>query len=168
MTVAAPVTTSPPAHTRSFLVLPLSVSATAVDALREDGLGVHAGAVETSLILFLQPGLVASSVKEAEVHSGADWSALVRAARAASWPGYLGSPRLATAALGAKIIRALADTTVAYALKILDGMDPREIPRLGDMARDSPENVAIDDDALRHERQLLRKQEEWLTRKKLR
>ena len=127
-----------------------------------------AGAVETSLMLFLLPGLVPPSVKEAEVHSGADWSALVRIARAASWPGYLGSPRVATAAQGARIIRALADTTVAYTLKILDGMDPREIPRLGDMARDSPENVAIDDDALRHERQLLRKQEEWLTRKKLR
>ena len=145
-----------------------SVSATAADALREDGLGVHAGAVETSMMLFLLPGLVSPSLKEAGVHSGADWAALVRVARAASWPGYLGSPRLATAALGARVIQELADTTVTYALKILDGMDPRDIPRLGDVARDSPENVAIDDDALQHERQKLRKQEEWLTQKKLR
>lgn len=141
---------------------------TAIDALREDGLGIHGGAWETSAILFLQPGLVAPSVKEAEVQAGGDWSALVRIARAASWPGYLGSPRIATAAQGAKIVRALAETTVAYAVKILDGMDPRDIPRLGDVARDSPENVAIDEDALRHERQMLQKQEEWLTRKKLR
>jgi hypothetical protein len=122
-----------------------SVSATAVDALREDGLGVHAGAVETSVMLFLLPGLVSPSLKEAGVHSGADWSAL-----------------------GARIIQELEDTTVTYALKILDGMNPRDIPRLGDAARDGPENVAIDDDALQHEKQKLRKQEEWLAQKKLR
>jgi len=141
---------------------------TVIDALREDGLGIHAGAWETSTILFLLPGLVAPSVKEAEAQSGADWSALVRVARAASWPGYLGSPRVATASQGAKIVRALEETAVAYTLKILDGLDPRDIPRLGDLARNSQENVAIDEDALQHEKQMLRKQEEWLTRKKLR
>lgn len=142
--------------------------ATAIDALREDGLGIHGGAWETSAILFLRPGLVPASLKEAEVQSGADWSALVGIARAASWPGYLGSPRIATAAHGATVVRALADTAVAYAVRILDGMDPRGIPRLGDVARESPENVAIDDDALRHESQMLRKQEEWLARRKRR
>lgn len=142
--------------------------AAALEALREDGLGIHAGAWETSTMLFLLPELVQPSVKDAEAHSGTDWSALVRVARAPSWPGYLGSPRVATAAKGARMMRTLADTTVEYALKILDGMDPQSILRVGDVARASPENVAIDEDALQHERQMLRKQEDWLRRKKLR
>ncbi len=152
-------------------LLPVATTFTGSDVLndqarREDGLGVHAGAVETSTMLFLLPGLVPPAVKEAEAQSGADWGALVRIAREASWPGYLGSPRVGTAALGAGIIRAVAGTVVAYALKILDGADPQDIPRLGDVQRDNPQSVAIDDEALRHERQRLQKQEEWLTRKK--
>jgi creatinine amidohydrolase/Fe(II)-dependent formamide hydrolase-like protein len=137
-------------------------------ARQEDGFSVHAGAAETSEMLFLRPGLVSTSLREAEIRAGADWSALVRIARDSSWPGYFGSPRLATAAQGARINRAATDAALAYALKILDGMDPRDIPRLGDVAHDSPENVAIDADALRREMEILRKQEEWLTRKKSR
>ena len=36
---------------------------------------------------------------------------------------------------------------MTYALKTLDGMYSRDSLRLGDIARDSPENVAIDADA---------------------
>jgi hypothetical protein len=43
-------------------------------------------------------------------------------------------------------------------------MDPSDIPRIGDAARDSPENVAIDGDALRRETEVLRQQEDWLRR----
>jgi creatinine amidohydrolase/Fe(II)-dependent formamide hydrolase-like protein len=134
----------------------------------EDGFSVHAGAAETSDMLFLRPDLVSTSQPKAETRSGADWSALVRIARESSWPGYFGAPHLATAAQGARIDRAATDAAVAYALKILDGMDPRDIPRLGDVAWKSPENVAIDADALQREMQLLRKQEDWLARKKSR
>ena len=131
-------------------------------ALVEDGFSVHAGAGETSTILFLRPDLVPASQHGAEPRSGADWPALLRIAREPSWPGYFGSPRMATAAQGARLYRATADAAVAYVLKILDGLDPRDIPRLGDAARDSPENVAIDGDALRREMEVLRKQDDWL------
>lgn len=135
-------------------------------ARQEDGFSVHGGAAETSDMLFLRPALVAASFREAEARAGADWPALVRIARDPSWPGYFGSPRLASAAQGARTHQAATDAAVAYALKILDGMDPQSIPRLGDVAHDNPENVAIDADALRREMEILRKQEEWLTRKK--
>ena len=83
-----------------------------------------------------------------------------------SWPGYFGSPRVATAAQGARLHRATTDAAVAYVVKILDGLDPRDIPRLGDAARNNPENVAIDSDAQRREMDVLRKQEDWLARQK--
>ena len=67
-------------------------------ARQEDAFSVHAGAAETSDMLFLRPDLVSPKQAEAEVRSGADWSALVLIARESSWPGYFGSPRLATAA----------------------------------------------------------------------
>ena len=148
----------------------LSAGGDALDkaALAEDGLSVHAGVGETSTMLFLRPDLVPSSQRGAEPRSGADWPALVRIAREPSWPGYFGSPRMATVAQGARLYRATTEAVVAYALKILDGLDPRGIPRVGDAARDSPENVAIDGDALRREMEVLRKQEDWLTRQKRR
>lgn len=134
-------------------------------ALVEDGFSVHAGVGETSMMLFLRPDLVPPSQHGAEPRSGADWPALVRIAREPSWPGYFGSPRIATAAQGARAYRVAMDTAVAYALKILDGMDPRDVPRVGDAARDNPENVAIDGDALQRETEILRKQEDWLARR---
>jgi creatinine amidohydrolase/Fe(II)-dependent formamide hydrolase-like protein len=134
----------------------------------EDRFAVHAGAAETSGMLYLRPELVQPAFRQAKPQAGEDWAALVRLARDSSWPGYFGSPRLATTAQGARSVRAATDAAVAFGLKILDGIDPGPIPRLGDAARESPENVAIDDDAMRQERRTLRKQEEWLARRKLR
>lgn len=132
-------------------------------AVREaDGFSVHAGAAETSVMLFLRPDLVSAAVVRAEDRKGEDWSALVRIARDASWAGYFGSPRMATPAQGARILRAVTAAAVEYALNILDGLDPRTVPRIGNLARESPENVAIDAEALEREREIRRKQEEWL------
>ena len=104
-------------------------------AAREaDGFSVHAGAVETSVMSFLRPDLVPNAVAQAEDHSGNDWAALVRIARETSWPGYFGSPRVATAAQGARIVQAVTASAVDYALRILDGLDPRTVPRIGTLA----------------------------------
>lgn len=132
-------------------------------AVREaDGFSVHAGAAETSVMLFLRPDFVSAAVARAEDRKGEDWSALVRIAREASWSGYFGSPRMATPAQGARIVQAVAAAAVDYALNILDGLDPGTVPRIGDLARESPENVSIDADALEREMEILRKQQEWL------
>ena len=128
----------------------------------EDRFTVHAGARETSEMLYVRPDLVSASYRQAEPRAGDDWSALVREARRSSWPGYFGSPRRATASQGAGIVQAITDAAVGQVLAILEGKDPRAIPRLGDAARTSPENVAIDDEALQRERETLRKQEAWL------
>lgn len=135
---------------------------------QEDRFAVHAGAGETSEMLYLRPDLVQAAFGKAEPRAGDDWSALVRLARDPSWPGYFGSPRLATAAQGARSVHAVEEAAVTYALKILDGIDPGPIPRLGDAARGSPENRAIDDDAIRQERKTLRKQKAWLAHRESR
>jgi creatinine amidohydrolase len=53
---------------------------------RENGFEVHAGALETSEILFLRPELVASGVNQAPAQAGATWEDLIRLARAPDWP----------------------------------------------------------------------------------
>lgn len=148
-------------------LLPVGVAADqALDtaAREQEGLAVHAGAAETGEIVFLRPELVSPLLPQAKSQRADDWTALVRVAREPSWPGYFGVPQLATAQRGARVYRAKEAAVVAYALKILDGTDPRELPRLGVAARDNPVNVAIDADASRRETQMRRKQEAWLAR----
>jgi hypothetical protein len=67
-------------------------------------------------MLFLRPDLVSALHRGAEARSGEDWSALVRIARESNWPGYFGSPRMATAAQGARLHRATTEAAVAYAV----------------------------------------------------
>lgn len=129
---------------------------------QEDGFSVHAGASETSVLLFLRPDLVSASVRQGRPQTGRTWDDLVQLARAPGWPGYFGSPRLATAARGARIAGEEAKVYIEYALKILDGSDERLIPRYSDLAAKSAPNVAIDRDALEHEREIYRRQQAWL------
>lgn len=83
-------------------------------AREADGFSVHAGATETSELLFVRPELVTPGGARAEDYRGSDWSALVRIAREPSWPGYFGAPRTATPAQGARIFEALRVATVDY------------------------------------------------------
>lgn len=54
---------------------------------------------------------------------------LLPIAAAKDWPGYLGSPRLASAAHGAKVVDRVAEKAVVAVLKILDGASVTAIPR---------------------------------------
>jgi creatinine amidohydrolase len=128
----------------------------------EDCFSVHAGASETSALLFLRPELVSPGVRQARPQTGRTWEDLVRLARAPGWPGYFGSPRLATAARGAQLSAGEASAYVGLALRILDGLDERQMPRYSDLAAKSDPNVAIDRDALGRERVILRRQQAWL------
>ena len=128
---------------------------------------MHAGAVETSLLLFLRPDLVSPFVYQAPTQTGQNWDDLVRLARAPAWPGYFGSPRLASAARGAQAFDGEAKMAIDYALKILDGLDERKILRLGNLAKMSPINVGIDRDAIEQEQEIQKKQQAWLQKNKL-
>jgi creatinine amidohydrolase len=134
---------------------------------KEDGFSVHAGTVETSALMFLRPDLVSPLVHQAPVQTGQNWDDLIRLARAPGWPGYFGSPRLATAARGAQVLAGEAKTAIEYAMKILDGSDERKPLRLGDFAGKSLPNVGIDRDAIEREREIQKKQQAWLQKHNL-
>jgi creatinine amidohydrolase/Fe(II)-dependent formamide hydrolase-like protein len=92
----------------------------------------HARAGETSNLLFLRPDLVSPAYKNAPPLPARDQKHRVEIAKADDWPGYWGSPRLATAAAGAAQLKSFSSRLVDLALKILDGFDYRQTKRLGD------------------------------------
>jgi creatinine amidohydrolase len=132
---------------------------------REDAGSPHAGASETSLLLFLRPELVSSDYKNAQPLPAGDQKQRVEITKADDWPGYWGSPRLATAAAGASRWKVNSSRWVELALKILDGFDYRQMKRFGD------EIVSVDARAgqsfTQHNQEVETKQREWLKQKGL-
>ena len=133
---------------------------------KADGASLHGGMDEHSLILHLAPQLVAPGYQDAPDVTGQTTQESFEVAKQAGWPGYLGSPRLATAAFGAKIWRAFSAAASEQTLKILDGADPAAIPRYVDILEKNPlyqkdwiGPARARDDALEA------KQREWLRRK---
>jgi creatinine amidohydrolase/Fe(II)-dependent formamide hydrolase-like protein len=94
-----------------------------------DGLSLHAGMDEHSLMLYLRPELVAPDIRQAPPVSGATYAAAFAVASKTGWPGYLGAPHLATAAFGERIWRAFAQAAITTSIEILDGKDPAGYPR---------------------------------------
>ena len=134
---------------------------------QEEGFAVHASMNETSRLLFLRPDLVHPAYKKAPPHTGRNMDDLILIAKAENWPGYFGSPRLASASVGATLWKQFSARFVEVALKILEGFDYRQIKRLGDVTRTIPANMAIDKAALAHEQAIESKQHDWLRRKGL-
>jgi hypothetical protein len=67
---------------------------------KEDGDSPHAGIVETSIIAYLRPDLVAPSYKRLRSLTPAARDRLPEVAMAPGWPGYFGAPQFATAEIG--------------------------------------------------------------------
>jgi hypothetical protein len=135
------------------------------EAGQEDGeFEVHAGMSETSRILFLRPDLVAAGYAKAAPHTANSPADAIAAERAEGWEGFIGSPRRASAAFGADEMRQRAATYNATALAILDGMDPRAIARLSDMAMKSPDIRKVEGATQNYYDEIARKQQAWLGR----
>lgn len=130
---------------------------------REDGASLHGGMDEHSLILHLQPALVAPGYKNAPAVTGQTPQESFDVAKKSDWPGYLGSPRLATAAFGEKIWNAFSAAAVDQTLRILDGTDPSAIPRYADILEKNPiyQKEWIGP-AKAHDEALDAKEREWL------
>jgi creatinine amidohydrolase len=134
---------------------------------KEDGLPVHAGMDETSMMLALRPDLVNPAYKTAKPFAADRMEDLIRIAQGEDWLGYFGSPRLARAEHYANGWQIALNEAVGKALKILDGLDERQIPRFADEMQKSKPDVALDRASLRHEEKIKSKQELWLKKKKL-
>lgn len=133
------------------------------DAIKkEDGVSLHGGMDETSLMLYLRPDLVASDYKSAPIQTGATLDASMKVAHEAGWNGYVGSPRLATRDIGERIWKALSASAVVYTAKVLDGEDTSGIKRYGDLLGGVPAYVKVDEGARESEDAVARKQADWL------
>lgn len=134
--------------------------------LKEDGFTVHAGAREHAVTMFLRPDLVSPQVRSAPAITAAGFPDLVRLAAAEGWPGYFGSPRLASAALGAQTYSAQRDALVALALRVLDGWDPGTEQRYAAVLYGLPPVAAPLAAAEQEEQRRERRQRDWLEKRK--
>ena len=129
--------------------------------LAENGIEVHAGALEQSTGLFLRPDLSPTSYRTARSLAGADFTGLTAQAAASAWPGYLGAPSLATPALGALAYQQTMDMLRKLTPEILDGkIDPSTLPRYGDVFTGLAADV--EQPRLKHEAEIADKHNRWL------
>lgn len=131
----------------------------------EEGVSLHAGMDEHSLMLHLRPDLVDPGYKAAAAVTGATIRESVDVARSADWPGYLGSPRLATAAMGARIWTSFAAAAVDHMLRVLDGADPAQFQRYADLLDRNPIYQAWIQAAIRRDDEAAARQREWLQKR---
>jgi creatinine amidohydrolase len=135
------------------------------DEKRADGLSLHAGMDEHSLMLFLRPELVAPDFRQAPPVAGTNYAEAFAVAQRPGWQGYLGAPHLATAAFGERIWRAFSTATVKTSLEILDGKDPATYPRYVAYLKKLPEYRAWIDSSDARDSAGGRKLSEWLARR---
>jgi creatinine amidohydrolase/Fe(II)-dependent formamide hydrolase-like protein len=132
------------------------------DERAEQGVNVHSGAIETSRLLFVQPGLVVDNYSDAATFSAQTTSELVTVAQKPDWPGYFGSPRLASAEIGGKAMNYSAQSIIDLALRILDGFDWKELPTRDSLGEsDSSFRTLKENNSARTTKEKLR-QEQWL------
>ena len=108
-------------------------------ARHEDGVSLHAGMDETSLMLHLARQLVAPGYRDAPVVTGHTLQESFDLARVADWPGYLGSPRLASAELGARIWASFSTAARDQLLGVLNGADTVPVRRYADLLSGVPQ-----------------------------
>ena len=129
-------------------------------ALTEEGVTVHSGADETSLLYFLRQDLLAPDYRQADSWTSHSIPELVQNARTKGWPGYFGAPRFADASLGAQIFAKKSAKANDTALGILDGTDPTKIPRYADAML--PLVLRFGLKALADQQKMAEREEKWL------
>jgi creatinine amidohydrolase/Fe(II)-dependent formamide hydrolase-like protein len=140
-----------------------SVLASASKAgLAEEGFSVHAGLLEHSQIQALRPDLVPEAVAKAPSITGRDLADLRRIAARDNWPGYFGAPRYASSELGRRLLEAGSRECIALALRILDGVAARQIPRRPTLI--PPELAAIAAANEKRDAAIEERQRQWLAR----
>lgn len=129
----------------------------------ENGVDLHAGMSETSRMLHLRPALV-GPVDRLRAWGAASFTDLLALTARPGWPGYVGSPRLATAARGAAIWRALRDPLLRYAHAVLDRAPlPPAVP-FARLALEDPAEAAVVEGSLARDREMAGRQRRWLAR----
>jgi creatinine amidohydrolase/Fe(II)-dependent formamide hydrolase-like protein/ketosteroid isomerase-like protein len=132
---------------------------------KEDGVSLHGGADEHSLMLHLQPNLVAPDYQQAPTVTGSTYAESVAAARLKDWPGYIGAPRLGNAALGRRIWTSLSASALKTTVEILEGADPAKYPRYLPLMEKNPSYEEWIASANERDRALGERQQAWSARR---
>jgi hypothetical protein len=114
-------------------------------------------------MLFLRPDLVPPAFRTAPPVVGHNMADLIELASTKGWPGYFGTPSIASAAAGNRAMMAIAQAAAGVARDILNGVFDSTMPREADLARD-PSMKPIVDRALEHDRSGERRQSEWIAK----
>jgi len=139
------------------------------DEAIENGFGIHASMEETSWLLYLQPHLVDKNYRNAVPQSWADTKSLKDSiATQPNWPGYFGSPRLATAGLGKKSYEKISFVYRQLVIDILNQkVEPDTILRYTSVVKNDPGAVEVTRLLQEEENRRKQKQMEWLKKKEL-
>lgn len=105
---------------------------------KEDGVSLHGGLDEHSMMLYLEPKLVDPGYRTAPTVAGASYDSAFAVAKRTGWPGYLGAPRLATAATGKAIWDGFSGAAIKTSVEILKGADASKIQRYMFYLRKNP------------------------------
>lgn len=106
-----------------------AMSVMTAEQKKEDGISLHGGADEHSLMLYLQPNLVATDYRAAKSATGSTYGESFAVAKDKNWEGYIGAPRVGSAELGRHIWTSFSAATLKTTLQILNGTDPATYPR---------------------------------------
>ncbi len=134
------------------------------EAAAADADSPHSGTLEASRTLFLRPDLVDTAMARAPDVTAAGPGAWREAAAKRDWPGYVGAPRFSTWELGRWVYAREAEGCTSLALRLLDGLDERTVPRYADEMRSIPPVREMVDGLLRGEDARAARQARWLER----
>jgi creatinine amidohydrolase len=132
--------------------------------LAEDGFTVHAGLASHSQVMAMRPDLVSPTVANAPSVTGKDLADLMRIAAGDNWTGYFGAPRYASPELGRKLLEAANREFVSLALRILDGLDDRQVPRRTAIVAKRPTAAAGAAANLKRDAAIEEQQRQWLAK----
>jgi hypothetical protein len=126
----------------------------------------HAGFEETSRLMFLRPDLLSpifSRLAPLTVNNPVEF---FKVARVENWPGYLSSPRLASATHGARLQQYRSAGDNALALAILDGtLDERNIERYSKVMTGDKQIMAELAASTRNELEREKRQRAWMRKR---
>ena len=113
-------------------------------------------------MLFLKPEVVATGVRQAPAVVGHEAADLVALAQKPDWPGYFGTPAIASVEAGRRKMDGLATAAVDAALKAIDGTLPATAGRVVDQDAADPEFDRVTRASLEHDRQVEKREMDWL------
>jgi hypothetical protein len=112
----------------------------------------------------LRPDLVPATIANAPSVTGKDLADLRRIAAGDTWTGYFGAPRYASPELGRRLLEAQIAEVVALAMRILDGLDERQIPRYAAMITKLTEGAALAAANAKRDAEIEERQRQWLAK----